>query len=233
MITPRLFALQLILLFGFGSFLLLPKAPDRPAPGISMELPRSVGNWYGQDQPVSEKEIQVLGKETQFARKWYVNEKGEGILVSVVLAGHDMNTSIHRPERCLPAQGYTTMDSRAISIPTGQGGDSFTATRLHNRRQLPLRAGGEITEYSLDYYWFIGATETTHDHTVRNLIDIRDRLLKGYNQPWAFISIIARINRGFPPYGSVGKDDAETDAMLQEFLAELIPMIQSPEVKMR
>ena len=37
---------------------------------------------------------------------------GDQVLVSIVLSGHDLDNSIHRPERCLPAQGWTIVDSK-------------------------------------------------------------------------------------------------------------------------
>jgi hypothetical protein len=42
---------------------------------------------------------------------------GDQVLVSIVLSGHDLDNSIHRPERCLPAQGWTIVDSTSLSLP--------------------------------------------------------------------------------------------------------------------
>ncbi len=224
-IVKRLLVLQGVLLLGLGSIALLPKAPERPEPGISMNLPLFVGDWVGKDEEVSEKERQVLGPDTQFARKSYTNMKGDQIFVSIVLAGHDMNTSIHRPERCLPAQGYVMIDSSVRKLDMD---NPITVTRLHNKRNIPLRDGGHITEYSLDYYWFVGSSETTHDHIERNYIDVRDRLLKGYNQPWAFVTVICRITEGLLPRG---RSEAETDKVINDFLKELIPVIMKDTVK--
>lgn len=224
-IIKRLIVLQGVLLVGLGAVVLLPKAPERPEPGINMELPLFVGSWVGKDQEVSEKERQVLGADTQFARKSYTNMNGDEIYVSIVLAGHDMNTSIHRPERCLPAQGYVMLDSSVRKLDME---NPITVTRLHNKRPIPLRDGRTVTEYSLDYYWFVGATETTHDHIERNFIDVRDRLFKGYNQPWAFVTVISRITEGWTPRG---RNEAETDKLINDFLKELIPLIQKDSVK--
>ena len=235
-LTQRLLMLWAILLLGFGSLFVLPKPPKPPLPGILMELPDFIGEWYGQEALVTEKERQVLGSETRFARKQYTNSRGDAIYVSIVLAGEDMSTSIHRPERCLPAQGYTIGDQHTAK--TALGTASLTMTRLHNSRPIydvsgkPALTpeGQQAKKFSLLYYWFVGSTETTHDHTARYFIDARDRLFKGCNQPWAYVTVVSRIADKRDRFG---RNDAQTDAMLQGFIQKLAPLIQGPEVKTR
>jgi len=228
MIVKRLLALNAIVLLGLSSVFILPTAPQRPEPGVNMALQDFIGEWYGQDAKVTQKERETLGPDTQFARKVYTNAKGDAIFVSIVLAGNDMNTSIHRPERCLPAQGYTMIDSRAVKVDLPKG--PLTVTRLHNRRPLDVEGHPGLTEYSLNYYWFVGSTETTPSHFERNFMDIRDRLLRGYTQPWAYVTVVSRISEKLQRYG---KNEAQTDAMLDSFMKELIPTLQKPEVKNR
>jgi EpsI family protein len=228
MTIKRLLALNAVVLIGLGSVFVLPNAPHRPDPGINMALPDYVGDWYewkGQDAAVTQKERDTLGHETEFARKVYTNTQGDAIFVSIVLAGNDMNTSIHRPERCLPAQGYTMMDSRRMKIDLPSG--PLSITRLHNMRPLNIESRPDLMEYSLNYYWFVGSTETTADHIERNFMDIRDRLLRGYNQPWAYVTVVSRISEKLQRNG---KNEAQTDAMLDDFLKKLIPVMQKPTV---
>ena len=235
-VTQRLFVLWAILLLGFGVIFVLPKPPAPPPPGVVMALPDFIGDWYGQEALVTEKERLVLGSETRFARKLYTNARGDAIYVSIVLAGEDMSTSIHRPERCLPAQGYTIVDKRTSKTALAAG--SLTMTRLHNSRPLfdangrpyLLPDGRQANEFSLLYYWFVGSTETTDDHTARYLIDARDRLLKGCNQSWAYVTVLSRITEKLDRFGH---NEAETDAMLHDFVLQLAPLIQSPAVKTR
>lgn len=230
MMIRRLLFLQAVVLLGFGSVFLLPTAPHRPEPGVSMELPEFYGDWYGRDAEVTQKERDTLGAETRFARKVYTNSKGDMVYVSIVLAGSDMNNSIHRPERCLPAQGYTMLDSHRLKVPLASG-DALTVTRLHNRRPMQVAGRSEpIDEESLHYYWFISSRETTADHIERNFMDVRDRLLHGYNQPWAYVTVVSRISGKLQRFG---KNEAETDAMLQRFIKDLVPIIEKPTVKNR
>lgn len=238
-LTKRLLILLGILLVGLGSIFGLPKSPERPAPGVIMALPEYIGDlfeWQGQNADVTQREREILGPETTFARKLYTNSQGDSIYVSIVLGGQDMSASIHRPERCLPAQGYTVMDSRALKVALQP--QPLSVTRLHNLRPiytndgkpLMLPDGKGLNEYNLMYYWFVGSTDTTSSHNGRYFIDARDRILKGYNQPWAYVTVMSRVTQNLKKYG---RTDAETDAFLQDFIKKLAPVIQKSTVTTR
>lgn len=229
MITKRLLILQGIVLFGMGVIFLLPPSPKSQPLGTNSELPPLIGNWYGQDEKVTEKEHQVLGAETQFSRKRYRNDAGEEIYVSVVLGGQDMNTSIHRPERCLPAQGWTIMDSRIVSIPLKGSSDTKKSSprlkvmRLHNMHPARTASGTPFSVYNVNYYWFVGYSDTTASHFRRSWFDIRDRLLKGYNQRWAYVTVMAMLNTDRRP-------DEQVDRVVQDFIRELVPTVHKDSV---
>jgi len=235
-LSKRLWLLLAILLVGFGTVLVLPKAPPPPAPGVLMALPDFLGGWYGQTASVSEKERYALGSETRFERKQYTNALGDAVYVSIVLSGEDMSSSIHRPERCLPAQGYTVMDAR--QQPVALAAQPLTTTRLQNLRPIydaagkPIftRDGKQFNEYSLLYYWFVGSSDTTADHTARYMMDARDRILKGTSQRWAYITVMGRITANINKFG---RTEAQTDVILQDFIRQLVPIIQKPDVKIR
>ena len=220
MTIKRLFGLEILLLAGLGSVFLLPKGVALQPAGIDLALPEFVGSWYGTDQPIMQAERDSLGPDTEFARKLYTNGAGDQLFVSIVLSGPDMNTSIHRPERCLPAQGWTVTDSKTVRVPTPAGG--FQATRLHNLRTIRLDSERTANIYNLNYYWFIGSTETTPSHMQRTLIDIRDRVLRGTNQRWAYVTVASTVTQGLRPFG---RSEQETDNIIREFIASLIPVI--------
>jgi EpsI family protein len=222
MITKRLLGLQAFLLCGLGSVFLLPKSVGVEPAGIALSLPEYVSEWYGRDQAITQGEIESLGPDTEFARKLYTNARGDQLFVSIVLSGPDMNTSIHRPERCLPAQGWTVTDTKALTIPTPAG--PLEATRLHNVRSVRADSGASVTVYNLNYYWFIGSRENTASHIQRTLIDIRDRVLRGANQRWAYITVAANVTQGLTKFG---RSEQETDEIMQRFVAEMVPQLQT------
>jgi len=219
MTTKRLAILLLVLVGGFGAIFILPRTTLTQPIGIKLELPQFVGKWYGVDQKISERELQMLAADTEFARKVYTDAAGNTIYVSIVLSGADLDNSIHRPERCLPAQGWTIADSRSLQVPL-DGGNKLAVTRLHDVRQMPLRTGEMVSIYNLNYYWFVGFHHLTASHMERTMIDIRDRVFKGYNQRWAYITVAADITKGFVPFGHT---EAETDTILQNFIRQMFP----------
>jgi EpsI family protein len=226
MTTKRLLVLQAVLVVGLGAVFFLPKVTNSSPQGIELSLPSYVGNWYGEDQKITEKELEVLARDTQFARKLYNDGRGGQIFASIVLSGQDLDNSIHRPERCLPAQGWSVADSRVVRIPlpVGENG-GLEMTRLHNMRKVPTADGQTVSVYSLNYYWFVGWKDTTASHLRRTYIDIRDRLLYGYNQRWAYITVASTVTQGLAPFG---KNEPETDAMVRDFIQQLVPLIKKP-----
>jgi EpsI family protein len=220
MIIKRLVILQSVLLLGMGTIFLLPKRTSLQPTGVVLSLPSEIDGYYGRDEAVTPKELEALGTDTEFARKTYTDLEGNRIFVSVVLAGQDMNTGIHRPERCLPAQGLTIADSRAVNVALNMPQQTvIPTTRLHIMRPSQLANGQAVNFFGFDYYWFVGLDDITNSHTHRNLIDWRDRLLKGYNQRWAFVTVIAMIN------GNSKEAEDATDKTIQKFIADLFPKI--------
>ena len=225
MITKRLLQVQAVLLAGFGSVFLLPHSNKTSPAGIAMTLPNVVGAWIGDDAAVTQKELDTLAKDTQFARKIYTGPEGDQILVSIVLSGDDMTNSIHRPERCLPAQGWQmqSSSSRIIQIP---GGKSLGVTRLQNVRTVQTRDKRRLTVTNLDYYWFIGYKDMTASHLTRTQIDLRDRIMYGYSQRWAYVTIAANVTKGI---WRPERTEEQTTAMLDEFIQQLAPRLQRPD----
>ena len=236
MITKQLAILFAVLLVGMSSVYFLPHQLGFQPTGIStLELPKMVGGWYGRDLEVSEKERTVLGadKGTEFARKSYRNGQGYEIVASVVLSGEDMSRSIHRPERCMPAQGFTIIDKRTEPVALPERGSESArvlhVTRLQNVRTMTVDngSGAPTSLYNVTYYWFVGHTDATGSHLWRTWLDVKDRLVHGYNQRWAYITVAGQI----PP--GLEKDpraERVIDGWMKEFIQELLPKIQKDSV---
>ncbi len=221
MTTSRLALLLAVILAGMSTVFLLPKHLAFQPVGVNLRLPEYAGEWIGAPMDVTEEEKIVLGKETEFSRMRYSNGRGDELVASIVLAGQDMNTSIHRPERCLPAQGWTIADKHAAVIPIPPRG-VIHATRLHALRAVGMEGDKPLTLYNLNYYWFVGHTDVTDSHMERTLIDIKDRLLRGYNQRWAYLTISGDITKDYKRFG---RDEAEVDELIRGFIAKLAPQV--------
>lgn len=223
MTTSRLAILLAIITLGMGAVHLLPKSPDQPT-GIRLFLANELFDWSGREQEITRKEIDTLGAGTEFARKVYVNTtreaRGYEILVSIVLSGHDMANSIHRPERCLTAQGWNVLGSTELTLRLPKHG-GFQVTRLKNNRVIKTPEE-ERPQNAYTYYWFVGDHQITGSHWNRWFIDNRDRLFRGVNQRWAFITVTGIIPTARDP-GHQDEYDKFADTQIRSLIEELAP----------
>jgi EpsI family protein len=229
MTTSRLAIVFVLLFGGLSSAFFLPKQIGFMPVGINLELPESLGEWWGRGVEVTQREKEVLGPDTDFSRKEYSNGRGDVIQASIVLAGQDMMTSLHRPERCLAAQGweFTPGDSRTIEIP---GHGKLPVARLRNHKLIKKPDGKTAPLQNICYYWFAGSRDVTRSHLQRVRIDTMDRLSGGYVQRWAMMMISSNITSSMTKFG---RDDKATDEMLAEFIQKLAPAIHKETIRYR
>jgi hypothetical protein len=116
-------------------------------------------------------------------------------------------------------------DSKTTTLPAVRG--TLKTTRLHNMRSVRTDIGQPLTVNSLNYYWFAGHSNVTPSHFERTWIDIRDRLLKGRNQQWAYVTVMATITKDYEVFGRTEK---QTDELIQNFIRELAPQLQKNPV---
>ena len=224
MIIKRLLLLQALLVAGLSAVFLIPQKTSLGPAGIGMALPDRVGRWTGESAPISEKELTALAPDTKFARKWYTNPAGDRLYVSIVLSGADMGNSIHRPERCLVAQGWTVENSRRVQIPLPDGKPPLEITALRDVQQMRTAENASaVAVTNLNYYWFIGSHDLTASHWRRTFIDIRDRVLHGENQRWAYVTVSAYVTDNMQ---LSGRNLADTTRIVEDFIAEIVPEFQ-------
>ena len=229
MTTSRLATLVAFLTLGLSTVFLLPRGGEQSS-GIRVELPDFIGNWKGTEAEISNAERTTLGEQsgTRFARKTYRNLDGYEIMVSIVLSGSDMSTSIHRPERCLQAQGWTLQEGDQFAMSLPQRG-TFPLMQLRSTRLMKTGDSASTRELQT-YYWFVGEKDICAGHWSRWAIDNRDRLFRGVSQRWAFIL----VSGGVPiPEDPKNNDAARkwSQASIREFIKTLAPKIHLDSVQ--
>ena len=220
--------LPLVLGGALGAVYFLPQAGAVAGSAVKMELPGSTGGWSFKAFPASKDELGTLPADTEFSKAICLRPRpGEvsfdGRLVpdrvdlSVVLSGCDLNNSIHRPERCMPAQGHTITASGNITLQLANGRE-FEAKRLRSVQKLKaVGEGGQAVQFNcITYYFFVGHDRVTNDHLERTLVDMKDRLLRGMDQRWAYVS--ASMWYGKLPWIDKEVSEAEADEKLRKFV---------------
>ncbi len=196
-------------------------AIDTPSEaGVIMDLPSTVGIFRGTSQKVSEAELRILPKDTQFAKMLYQDPVRNAINCQIVLSGGEKR-SIHRPEICLPGQGWTKKSGEAIPIQLDNG-QTIKVMKLIISRPVEVRPGTFKQLTSVFLYWFVGKGMTTPYHWQRILHTDFDRVLHKVNHRWAYVVVSAPVLKDFEPGG---KDEAQTLDMLKEFVGEVGPKI--------
>jgi len=194
-------------------------------PGVVMALPDSVDGFYGTEEKKSEAEKKLLPEDTVILRKRYENAAGDQITCSIVLSGGEKR-SIHRPEICLPSQGWTIGSGEKIPIPL-KSGKKMEVMDLSLTRPYEIRPNVFRPLQSQFLYWFVGKDRTTADHKVRILETSWDRVFKKINHRWAYVSVSAPVLEGYKPGG---KDVAATQAMMRKFISDIVPYFQKSEM---
>ena len=125
----------------------------------------------------SEAERHVLPADTVIDRRLYTAPNGAWFQVSMVFGGKS-KSSIHRPELCLPGQGFQMADPRDVTV----GGVDWHLVTLA-RKDSP-RLG-------FAYTFFNQAGYRTSSHLRRIFRDVWDRSILGRIDRWAMVTVNA------------------------------------------
>ena len=127
----------------------------------------------------------LLPAGTTILRKRFTAAGESSFLVTVLLAGHDRN-SFHRPELCLPSQGFVITQSQTLEVP------------IEGRAALPLRflnlrragaAGNADAGQGILAYWFVSPTRETASNWGRLFWMLTDRIVGGHSDRWAYVTV--------------------------------------------
>lgn len=165
----------------------------------SVELPVSVPGYESREMAITQLEIDWLPKDTTYGRRVYKATNGFEAMVSVVLMGAD-RTSIHKPEYCLPSQGWVIEKTELASVPIS-GASAYelpvkkiTAWAKLKNPQDP--DGPPVHLKGLYVYWFVADNELTAQHSQRMWWITRDLLTMNVLQRWAYVSYFATCHPG-------------------------------------
>lgn len=217
-----------LVLLGMGTVALCTQsAPPGivPEAGVVMNLPTVIGEYWGKDEPISEGERALLPGDTEFAKKLYQDFSGDTVTCQIVLSGGEKR-SIHRPEVCLPGQGWNILSGEVLPISLANG-RTLDVMKLTLTRSVEVAPGERKTLKNYFLYWFVGKEMTTPYHWVRLARTNWDMVFHKIQHRWAYVIVSAPVLEGFKPGA---KTDAETLEMLQDFIREAVPKFQKSEM---
>ena len=128
---------------------------------------------------ISEAERTILPADTVIDKRRYVSPDGE-FLVSAVIGGRS-KSSIHRPELCLPAQGFQMTSPRTVAV----GGAEWHFVTLARREASSM--GFAYTFFNQDGY-------RTSSHLRRIFRDVWDRSMRGRIDRWVMLTVHSSVS---------------------------------------
>lgn len=194
-----------------AAFVLTP-APDRVLPDRDQFalFPRRVADWNSYTIPLEPDVARVLGAD-DYINAVFTQPGAQATYVNFFAAYYDKQTEgsgIHSPEVCLPVGGWEvySIDPTPVSLPNTVYGD-FNVNRAVIEKGLSRQ---------LVYYWFEQrGARMTNDYLAKINV-VYDSLTTGRTDG-AMVRFVTPINRG--------ETEADADARLQGFMAELLPKL--------
>jgi hypothetical protein len=197
-----------------------------PIPGqdvmMRIDLPERVLDFTSTNVPESEMELGYLPKDTSYGRRLYQAADGFWVSGTVVLMGAD-RTSIHRPEYCMPGQGWNIEQKKDASISIGGPAPYTLPVKkwvVSNHFQTP--DGRQSVVSGLLVFWLVADNEQTADYVQFQSHLLRDLVFTGVLQRWAYVSYFAIC--------APGQEDAAFERM-EKLIAASVPAYQRPPAK--
>ena len=147
--------------------------------------------------PPSEGELHTLPDDTIIDKRTYRAGDGAWYAVSLIIGGRSKG-SIHRPEMCLPSQGFLMTNPQSVDI---SGVDWRLLTLAHC----------DAPQLAFAYTFFNQDGFRTSSHVLRIFRDVWDRSVNGRIDRWAMVTV-----NGFPA------DTLRTKAFLAQLWKEAL-----------
>ena len=172
LVLPCLLALLVLPVMYFQSVAPAPLVCEAPDVHLA-EIP----GFTSETHEAGEAEQTMLPKDTRIEKRFYRNDR-EWFLVSLVVGGKEKG-SIHRPELCLPAQGFLMTDPRTLDV------------RGRKWRALTLDGGIGRPSLGFAYTFFNQDGFHTVSHVGRIFRDVWDRSVHGRIDRWVMVTVNA------------------------------------------
>jgi hypothetical protein len=162
----------------------------------SVALPASLPGYRSEVLPLTELELGYLPADTEFGRRRYQSVSDSfGFAANVVLMGAD-RTSLHRPEYCLPGQGWQIVKKSFVNLPIpGRPAGDLPVQRFDLKGEFDFQ-GQKIKRNGVYLFVFLAEGRQTPSHYTRQWLMIQDVLTRGTVPRWAYVSFFTDCTPG-------------------------------------
>jgi hypothetical protein len=226
-----LFVITLLLLAGTAGALTWLKAHQRlGAPGIKavalpgsammkLELPERVLDFTSTNMPEPEVVLGYLPKDTSYASRRYIAADGAWAMGTVILMGAD-RTSIHRPDYCLPGQGWQIRDKAEVKLNiAGAHPYELPVMKWIVGNAYSAPDGSKQNVSGIYVFWFVTENRATDSFPAMLKSMLVHQLTSGELQRWAYVSFFTVCRPG---------EEDTTFARIKPLIATAVPEFQLP-----
>jgi hypothetical protein len=163
---------------------------------MNINLPGRVSDFTSTNVPEPDIAISYFPADTSYAERMYFDPDGLRIQSTAILMGTD-RSSIHRPEYCLPGQGWKIDKKEIVAIPIDDNPPyQLQVARWNLSTSVQRPDGTQVTVYGIYVYWYVARNVETPDHD-KMLEQLTLHLFRtGDLQRWAYISYYALCGPG-------------------------------------
>jgi hypothetical protein len=188
---------------------------------MNIELPEFVPGFISTNVPEQKIVTDTLPKDTSFAQRRYTAADGFFVNGNIILMGAD-RTSIHKPEYCLPGQGWQIVKKEIVNLPIGGTPQyELPVAKWFLKITFKDQDGKTVQASGIYVFWFVADGEETPDYRKRMWWMARDLLTTGVLQRWAYISYFSVC---YP-----GQEEAAFQRM-EKLITASVPQFQRPPV---
>jgi hypothetical protein len=106
-------------------------------------------------------------------------------------------TSIHKPEYCLPAQGWAIekaeMDTIAVARPHGY---ALPVVKIVARQEAKTPEGQKVLRQGVSVFWFVSENKITASHNEWMAHMMKHLVLTGELERWSYVTCFAACEPG-------------------------------------
>lgn len=186
--------------------------------GLEIPLPEVVAGFASEAVETPAVVTNTLPADTSYGQRVYRAADGFFAQMTVVLMGSD-RSSIHKPQICLPAQGWNIFQTEVTAVTVERPGRyELPVIRLVAANQVTVD-GQPVAARGVYVYWFVTEGELSADPSGlrrmwRSMVHL---LATGEMQRWAYVSVFAVCEPG--------REEA-TYGRMKELIAATVPEFQ-------
>jgi hypothetical protein len=197
----------------------LKSEPIHGSVAVKLELPAHVLDYDSTNLPPAEMVLDYLPKDTSYAARHYFANNGSWAMANVILMGAD-RTSIHRPDYCLPGQGWHIREKSEIKLPIpGMQPYELPAGKWLLDKTYTAPDGHQQTISGIYVFWFVTKDHATTDYRTMLESMLYNLVRHGVLERWAYVSYFTVCLPG---------QEAAAYARMKALITASVPEFQLP-----